>query len=256
MNLEPHIDILTRFGASHLIGTDHDNGLIQLKIDHSLRVLDNARLIVDGENISGQTATLCQLAALYHDIGRFPQFAKYRTFNDRESTNHGRLGVLTLRDLDLPGDLSARDWCTVRFAVAQHNLKSTRDTLPSHLATPTQLVRDADKIDIFRVMVDHFSSDNPDPVVTHGFDDIPGVYTDEIYDAVMAEQTGDYRLIRCSNDFKLLIIGWLYNLHFMTSIALIAENNYLEQLFSLLPKDDKIQRLEEKINKFMRYKSD
>lgn len=255
MPLAPHIETFTDFATRHLAENEAEDGPIRLKIAHSMHVLDNAGRIAQGESLPEREGMLCRVAALYHDIGRFPQFARYRTFNDRESVNHGRLGVLTLRDIPLPGDLSDREWRIVRFAIAQHNLKSIRPILPARLTLPTRVVRDADKIDIFRVMIEHFKGPDPDPVVTHGFTDVPGRYSDAIYESVMAEKTGDYRLVRFANDFKILAIGWLYDLNFTTSIRLLAEYGYIAEVLSMLPKDDKIKRLEEKANTFLHYKN-
>lgn len=256
MSFDQHIEALTDFATGHLTGDEAVDRQLRVKLTHSLKVLDNANAIIEGESITGRNGELCRLAALYHDIGRFPQFAKYKTFNDRESTNHARLGVLTLRDLSLPGSLSPDEWRTVRFAVAQHNVKTIRPTLPDSLATPTQVVRDADKVDIFRVMIEHFSGENPDPVVTHGFDDIPDRYSEEIYASVLEQRIGDYRHITCANDFKLLIIGWIYGLHFPTSIKLLFHNGSIDHIFSFLPNDEKIQALATNVNEFIRYNID
>lgn len=256
MHLGPHIDALTSFAETHLSGNEDTDKQIRLKLKHSLKVLENAEAIIEGENISGHGANLCRLAALYHDIGRFPQFARYRTFNDRESVNHARLGVLTLRDFNTPGNMPEKDWRTVRFAIAQHNLKQIKHTLPTRMDQVAKLVRDADKLDIFRVMVEHFNGENPDPVVTYGFDDIPGYYSLQIYDSVINEEIGDYSLIECSNDFKLLIIGWLYGFHYQSSRTILAQSGHLNEIFSLLPKDNKIQALKSKVNNSIRYNSD
>lgn len=255
MDLAPHINAFSSFAQSHFSDNDEDNTHLRMKLKHSLHVLENAREITVGESISGHTADLCHLSALYHDVGRFPQLVRYKTFNDRKSANHARLGVLALRGMDIPGTLSDRDLRTIRFAVAQHNVKTIRSPLPDDLQTPTQVVRDADKIDIFRVMIENFSSKTPDPTVTHGFENIPGYYTRKILDNVMAGQPGDYSLIRCANDFKLLLIGWLNDLHFSTSITLLAKRGHVESIFSFLPKDDNIKRLEEKTTDLIHYKS-
>ncbi|MDC0335432.1 HD domain-containing protein [Pseudodesulfovibrio sp.] len=256
MDIALHIETLNSFAHSYLTGNEQLDEYIRLKLAHSLRVLDNANLISESENLTGHTGDLCRLAALYHDIGRFPQLAKYKTFNDRESINHGRLGATTLRSFPLPGQLSDRDMRTIRFAVAQHNLKSIRPSLPEHLASPTQVVRDADKIDIFRVMIEHFTSDEPDPTVTHGFADVPDKYSMEIYDAVMVQHPADYTLIRYANDFKLILLGWLNDLHFASSLRLLVERRYIKEMFSLLPKDDKIKALEDMFETLTCYNCD
>lgn len=250
---EKHRDFLIEYSEGFKTGKSKNDTFIGLKQAHSLRVHENSLNIIEGEEIYGPKADLCELASIYHDIGRFPQFARFGTFNDRVSANHARLGVLTLREQDMPGDLSSADWQTIRVAVGQHNVKELRPSLPDRYLTPTQVVRDADKLDILKVMVDHFSGDNPDPVMTHGFEDVPGKYTKSIYESVMAEESGDYSLIRYANDFKLIIIGWIYGLYYKTSIQLLAERGHVQKLLSFLPKDENIERLEEKIHTFIRY---
>ncbi len=58
-----------------------------------------------------------------------------------------------------------------------------------------------------------------------------------------------------SNDFILLLIGWLFVLHYPTSVRLLAELGLIDQAFLILPKDNKIQALKEKSHIFMRYKT-
>ncbi|CCH47403.1 HD domain-containing protein [Pseudodesulfovibrio piezophilus] len=251
LSIDEHVDTLIGFANGHFHNEKAYDAQIQLKITHSLAVLENAKAIIRSEKISPHEADLCHLAALYHDIGRFPQFSRYQTYNDRDSINHARLGVLTLRTLSLPKGLSDQDWRTIRFAVGQHNLKTIRPDLPDHLRHPTNVVRDADKLDIYRVMVEHFTSQNPDPVVTHGFVEKPGEYSLAVYDSIMARETSDYRLIQSANDFKLLVIGWVYDLYYTQSLQLLREKGYLDILFSLLPDDERIQALNKRITNFM-----
>lgn len=256
MDFELHRETLTRFAQTHLTGDEFKDHYINLKIEHSLRVFDNGRLIAEGEGFDPHTTAICHLASLYHDIGRFPQFARYGTFNDKVSVNHGRMGVLTLRNFVFPEPISKADLRVVRLAVGQHNIKAVKEDLPEPYATPVKTVRDADKIDIYRVLIDHFSGENPDPVVTHGCADVPGKYTPEIFNAVMEGRPGDYSLIQYANDFKLLLLGWLKDLNYSSSVEIILQRGSIDDIFSFLPKDEHIEALREKINIFIRYNYD
>lgn len=248
-SLTPHIEALTRFAEKHLTGGD-DKG-IRIKLAHSLRVLDNAQAIIEGESIEGHDAWLCGMAALYHDIGRFPQYATYHTFNDRQSVNHGRMGVLTLRSLGFPEPVDDKDARIIRFAVGQHNVRVIRPTLRPDIALPLQVVRDADKLDIYQVMIDNFSSDSPDPVITLGVPNEPERYTLAVYDKLMRDQEGDYTQIRYTNDFLLLIIGWIFHLHLPTTRRLVIERNHLPRIFDLLPDDEPIRAFRAKVDAFL-----
>lgn len=253
MPLKRHVEFLTQFAKSHYTGNEERDALLRLKLDHTLHVLENAKEIIARESIGEMLGLHCLLAALYHDIGRFPQFSQYGTFKDADSINHGRMGVLTLRSASLPNTDAPVDWRIVRFAIGQHNVKSIRTGINEPFATPTKLVRDADKVDILRVMVDHFSGRRTDPAITHGVKNIPDQYSSRIYEAVLNKRPGDYNDIKCTNDFKLMIIGWVYDLNFKSSIELINERSLIKEIFSYLPKDTKIQTLEESIDQFVRY---
>ena len=59
--------------------------MIQLKIHHTERVVADAIEIMHREHFSKDLQTAGAIAAWLHDVGRFPQFMKYRTFSDRNS---------------------------------------------------------------------------------------------------------------------------------------------------------------------------
>jgi len=252
MPLSPHLETFLSFATSHLIGDLEHDYHIQLKIDHSLRVLDNAKKILKGENITGNTATLTLLSALYHDIGRFPQYARYGTFKDADSTNHGRLGLLTLRDINLPKGLGKQDWKYIRSTVALHNVKKISPETPAPLSLMVNIVRDADKLDIYSIITDHLGENSKSkPVVIHSLEDNPNRYSEAVYQCVLSKEICDYSMMRYANDFILVITGWIFNLSFKTTLQLFAQSGIVEQAFSILPKDDKIQILESKTLKFI-----
>ena len=252
MNLNAHIDYLTDFARNHLTGNQEDDRLIELKLHHTLNVLKNAEAIVKAESILGDVGRHSLLAALYHDIGRFPQFLKYKTFNDRESDNHGRIGVLAMRAAALPDDVSSKDWRFVRAAVGLHNARFINPATPSAIMTPTQVVRDADKLDIMRIFIDHFNNpDESSASVTFGLDDDQTLYSPKMYQDAIESKTGNYNDIKYVNDFKLLLIGWLQDFNFISSLKIIKKRRYVDEIFKLLPKDKNIQALKLKTNVFL-----
>ena len=255
MPLSRHIEFFTGFANSHLCGDTANDYHIRLKRDHSLRVLENAQTIISEEGITGHTAELTALAALYHDIGRFPQFAKYATFKDADSVNHGRLGTLSLRTLGLPETGSAADWRLIRAAVGLHNVKNVNPRTPPLLATMVNVTRDADKVDIYAVILAHLKQENdPNRVVIHSLEEHPTKYSASVLETIIAGTMCDYGILRYANDFILLLIGWLFMLNYDTSVRLLARRDLIEQAFLLLPKTDEIQQLEEKALAFMHYK--
>jgi hypothetical protein len=248
MPLSDHVRLVREFAEGHLTGENRRDYHIRLKLDHSMRVLDNGMAIIKGEGIDGRTADLAAMAALYHDIGRFPQFARYGTFKDAESINHGRMGVLTLRTLDLPGGFTHDEWRLIRAAVGLHNAKEVNPGLKGVLATMVNVARDADKVDIFGVILDHLSQpDSPDRVVVLQLEKHPTRYTPAVLDAVMSGGSCDYSLLRYDKDFLLLMTGWLFSLAYGTSARLLLDRGMVARTFGMLPKNDDISALKEKV---------
>jgi putative nucleotidyltransferase with HDIG domain len=255
MDLDRHVAGFRAFADTHLNGEETNDYNIRLKREHSLNVLANGRAIVQSEGIAGRTGELAVLASLYHDIGRFQQFARFGTYKDADSMHHGRLGVLTLRKLSLPDDVSATEWRLIRAAVGLHNAKTVNPSINGALRTLVDVVRDADKVDIFAVILDHLSvRDNSQGVVIHSLEEHPTRYTVPVYETIVSGAPCDYGSLRYSNDFILLLLGWLFSLSFLSSLDMLSRRGLVDKAFSLLPDDARIKALEQKVHALIHYK--
>lgn len=224
-----------------------ENNHVQLKIDHSLRVLENAEVIVQHIPISEQTAETATLAALFHDIGRFPQYQKYRTFNDRRSVNHGHLGVKVMKKTEIFRQIPRGYRRHLLSAIALHNRNAIPHHVPEPLRTICDIVRDSDKLDIFRVMLKHFSSESPDSTVALEAIPHPTKYTQRMFDNVLQGRPCLYSDIYWTNDFKLILANWTYQLHFPISYRLFYDSGHFDQIFNLLPQTAEFLQLKEKL---------
>jgi len=237
-----------QFTASFLQGSTFDVGNVQLKIDHSQRVLELTQRLTAALAPPPELAALAHLAALFHDVGRFPQYARYQTFHDQQSINHALQGVLTLKEHRVLAALPDVAQKLVLAAIACHN----RRVLPPRL-TPvarylTCIIRDADKLDIFAVMLTHFAPEAPpNKVVNLGLKMHPDNYTPAILAAVRQRQMVNYQHMIWVNDFKLLLCSWLYDLNFQPSREIVQERGYLEQLFTYLPQKPEFVHLRQQL---------
>ena len=211
---------------------------IVLKRDHSLRVHALAAKIVARESISPPGPYLA--AALVHDIGRFSQFERFGTYRDDESVDHGDEGADFLRRVDFlyAFDPPVRE--SVIEAVRLHNKREIPlglDPLTRSLCT---VVRDADKLDIVRVILSRLGAAGPvDGVVTLGLADEPKAWTQAIVEAVAGGESPAYADLRYINDFKLLLASWGPKLVHGASRRIFAGRGYLDRLFALLPRTDR-----------------
>jgi hypothetical protein len=209
---------------------------ILLKVEHTRKVCEIMALLATGEGLTPDEARIAAAVALLHDAGRFPQFRRWRTFRDSDSDNHARLGIEVLRQHDVLNGLPADERMLIEEAVRFHNLLA----LPLRFKSPTslfiRLIRDADKLDIWRVFLDYFRQ--PDDLrpsaVTLGFPDLPGV-TPACVRELAAGRVIRLDNVKVLNDFKLLQISWVYDLNFRSSYYLLQQRGHIPALAETIP---------------------
>ena len=99
-------------------------------------------------------------------------------------------------------------------------------------------MRDADKLDIVRVMLEHFGTptgQDKDEVVFLGLPDLPGRYNPDIVRDIEAGRIGDYYAMGAVNDFALLLLSWINDMAFARTRRLFFEYGYVGKLFDVLP---------------------
>lgn len=222
---------------------EEDQANIFLKEQHTQKVCENILIIAGAESFSDNDLLIAETVALFHDIGRFEQYSKYKTFRDSISVNHGLLGSEILSREKVLKNLPAKEQEIVMQAVKFHNAF----TVPaiSDLATIKfiKLVRDADKLDIWRVFFDYYEKNNEDrpSAVGLGFPDVPE-YSADVLSRIFKKQLIPLSMLKTLNDFKLTQLSWIYDLNFMASLKLVLENNYINRLSATLPQADEIRK--------------
>ena len=231
-----HLAWFTSYAAAKRALEQGDASPMDLKLRHSLEVLENARHTVEGEGFDPQTARACLLAALYHDVARFEQYLRYHTFRDRESCNHGQMGVRILKaERRLVGE-TPQMRKLVMAAVGMHNRFALPNGTPEDIALVTNVVRDADKLDILRVMDEHLSGPAPyNPTVVLQQPDDPTIASEAILKAVRENRVAAYADLRCVNDFRLLLGTWFFDLHFASSRRKFLEDEHAQNLLRGMP---------------------
>jgi hypothetical protein len=253
--IEPFLIWFDRFVDRFSMPNPEDQVNIEIKRSHSKNVLSLAKDILDHLDVEPNLSFFTCLAALFHDAGRFPQYARYRTFNDRRSVNHGRLGARTLAAEKTLAGLSVGERKIVLSAVNYHN----RPTIPKNIRGPSrfavQVVRDADKIDIMRVLLQSFKPGHTNNDVVHlHLNPDPRGFSAEVLHRVISGQVIDYGTMIYINDFKLLLLSWLNAFNFTGSYKILDKCRYVDELLDCLPPLEAFEALRRSINELMQTK--
>ncbi|MBN2314262.1 MAG: HD domain-containing protein [Sedimentisphaerales bacterium] len=216
---------------------EYINANVKHKQGHTLRVCQEIRHIAERVGLSAPQQRIAEAVALFHDIGRFEQFVRFRTFHDAISIRHALLGVQILKQervLESLGE-SEQEW--ILKAVEYHADKQLPKDLDGPCLIYAQLIRDADKLDIYKVIMRYYKRRMDDPLndsLGLGFPD-PPEYSPHVVEKLLRGESIDYSDLRSLNDMRLVQLGWVHDINFTVTLEQIKERRYLETLISFLP---------------------
>ena len=233
---EKHLAWFRKYTAREMEACPHDKGPMELKIVHTMQVVDLARSICHSEGLEEKETYVCLLSALYHDVGRFLQYRLWQSFRDRTSANHGLIGESILKFCHVLGNEPRAVSSEATKAVRWHNAAEIPEEMRDSVAL--KVVRDADKIDILRVIDGHLSGPGPyEPTVILSLPDDPELFSQRVIDCALEGSTASYEDLRSVNDFRLLLASWINGLNFEAARRVLAAQGHVERLLSPLPEN-------------------
>ena len=228
------LDTLTRLYDGYVDTYREPDGVLppmmQLKRTHTGFVVKNARLIADGERFDALAREVAVSAALLHDTGRYEQLRVYNTFKDSDSVDHAVFSHDIVKDKGWLTAAGSPRPDAILAAVLYHNRRELPEGLDELTLAASHTVRDADKLDIFRVLQDNIANTDwrkdsrafwnlaidvpPNPVVV---------------ESIERREPVDYQNIKSLSDFVMIQVGWMVSgLHFATTRRLCAERGHLD----------------------------
>jgi|GEM_PF-142421 len=203
---------------------------LRLKAEHTLRVVQNIERLSDALNLGEEAKRLAWIIAFCHDLGRFPQYLRYRTFRDAESENHAILSTEVINTSGILEGFSEREKEIILEAVRFHNTFNVPE-LPEEVLLFVKLIRDADKLDIWRVFSEYYELPrelrSPGPVF--GLPDTEGV-SEEVLKAIKEKRMAMLKDLKNQNDFRLLQLSWIFDLNFRESFKILKERGYVRTI--------------------------
>jgi len=215
-----------------------------LKEDHTRRVCNEILKIGKELALNDDELKLAEIIALLHDVGRFQQYARYRTFQDARSENHAELGIRILEQNGVLKQFNDTTQNLIIKAIRYHNLASLPENENKTCLFYARLLRDADKLDIWRIVTDYYhrKDGKKNTALELELPDTPGI-SREVYNDLMNKRAVKTKNIHNLNDFKLLQAGWIFDINFQPSLDLVKEGRYLEKIRKALPESTEIDSL-------------
>jgi len=217
---------------------------IDLKEDHTGRVCKEILNLGVQLGLSDDALRLAEIIALLHDIGRFEQYARYKTFMDGKSEDHAELGIKILKKYGVLKQFDDATREVILRSIQYHNRPSLPHGETETCLFFTKLLRDADKLDIWKVVTDYYHREDGkrNAALEFYLPDTPG-FSEEVYRDLMNKTIVDIKHIKNLNDIKLLQVGWIFDINFKPTLSHIKNRRYLELIRDVLPKSKEIKEL-------------
>lgn len=204
-------------------------GPIRLKIIHTYGVVDCSEFVSKDLDLDRQDIQLAKVIALLHDIGRFEQAESFSDYRDYKTTDHAELGVEILKNNDFIRDFIEDDsFDEIIFeAISNHNKLQIESGLKSQKLLHCKIIRDADKMDNFRVKAND------------SFEDIFGssreklensIITDKIFNDFMSSKLIVTSERETDMDCWVSYIAFLFDFNFIAPFKFIKDNSYISKL--------------------------
>ena len=229
--------------------------LIQLKLDHSLNTADHSMAIGEDMRWSRSDILTAEALGLLHDVGRFSQLVEFGTFSDTGSINHGECGYKIVKQFNILSPLAPDDQSRILDGIRYHNLAEIPQHINSDSLRFVKLVRDADKLDIFRVISDSIKNNRLDdyPEITLNID-INGPVNPSALAQVLNKQIVAYKNVKSLADFGLTQLSWIYDINYKFTFQQIFDRRILEQVTELLPEEKEVQKVVQAVKTFIAQK--
>ncbi|NVM20895.1 MAG: HD domain-containing protein [Desulfobacterales bacterium] len=214
---------------------------IKLKEEHTVRVCKEIVMLGEALDLPAEDMLMAEAMALFHDVGRFEQYAVYGTFKDSSSENHAGLGLRELAGHHVLSVCSDAEQKLITKAIGYHNMRILPEDEDDRCLFFARLLRDADKLDIWLVFIDYYDRQDKEPNSTIVLN-LPenDACSPTIINCLCEQRMADLKDMATLNDFKLLQISWVFDLNFSPAFRAVSERRYIEKIAASLPKTREI----------------
>lgn len=206
---------------------DMSDSKIHLKWLHTYGVVDCAIRIAEAEKLSEEDKKLAKLIALLHDIGRFEQIKQFNSFSD-QNVSHASIAVEYLfKEGHIRNFIEDSQYdAIIEKAIKQHSQLKLDDNNNKRELLHAKLIRDADKLDNFRVK----NTEDIETMFDISMEELSQEkLTDRIYDQILCSQIIVLKDRKTHMDIWATWIAFIFDLNFRSSFQYLLETDYVSK---------------------------
>ena len=252
INIEKAKSVFNEYINSY---NNQDDPGFNLKVVHTNYVVDNAMMIAKELGLSQEDINLAGIIAILHDIGRFDELKNLKKF-DSVGNDHAMFASKLLFDEGLINNFIDNDKYNniIRKAIENHNKKSIEEGLTDKELLHAKIIRDADKLDNYRVKKEEKIENIFPGIVNNSADLENSLISDSVYNSILKEECVDIKDRKYPLDYWVCILGFTFDIYFKETLSIIKQNDYINILvdrFNYKNSNEKMNEIRNIINTYI-----
>ena len=213
---------------------DSQYGKIELKIRHTYGVVKASEYITSKLLLNKEDIELAKLIALLHDIGRFEQIKQFDCFIDNKNIDHAELGneILFEKNLIRKFIKDKQYDNIISKAILNHNKLAIENNLNERELLHAKIIRDADKLDNFRVKSEEDFENIIDNANREELEN--SMISEKIFNDFMSSKVIISQDRKTYLDFWVSFIAFIFDFNFMPGLEYIKEKDYINTIVNRL----------------------
>lgn len=229
----------------------------KLKVVHTYHVSENARKIAEKLNLSREDIKLAELIGLLHDIGRFEELKITNELNSVKF-DHALHGSKMLFEQGMIRNFiedSQYDEI-IKKAIENHSRLEIEEDLDERTLLHSKIIRDADKLDNYRVKKEENIKAIFPTKVNKKEDMEESLLSNKVYETVLSQKCVNIHDRVTPLDFWVCILAFTFDLNFDVTYKIVKENDYINILIDRFDYKDeetksRMENIRVIINKFI-----
>lgn len=218
---------------------DRSNHLINSKYVHTYQIVELMAELAFRLGLEKEKIELAKVIGLLHDIGRFEQIRKFDIIDDLQTnTDHAKESCIYLFDNKYIRNFieDSKYDSIIKKAIHNHNKLEIEEGLTKEELLFSKMIRDMDKVDIFRVLAIDFERFFKASEVS-----------EEVLREFQKESTIPNELIKTNSDSTLSTLSFIFDINFNESFDILVEKDNFDLFLSMVEVSEDSERLWKKI---------
>ena len=203
----------------------------QLKVVHTYHVAENSKYIAEQLNLSKEDIELAELIGLLHDIGRFEELKITKELNcvKFDHATHGSKMLFEKGMIRNFVEDSQYDEI-IKKAIENHSKLAIEKGLNERELLHSKIIRDADKLDNYRVKQEEKIEAIFPKRVNRKEDMEESLVSDKVYKAVLNRKCVNIYDRITPLDFWVCVLAFTFDLNFDVTYNMVREKDYINIL--------------------------